>query len=170
MQDPVPSSPRPFVGRARELAELRTVVDAAGAGRGSVYLITGEPGIGKSRFADEVSRYGHESGAAVAWGRCWEAGGAPAYWPWVQVLRSLVRRTPSIIGEGGNDRDRVLAQIVPEFAAEPATLPMLPPEEARFALYDAVTLFLTGLAERAPLVIVLEDLHVADVSSLQLLQ
>ena len=81
---------RGFVGRDEELSELRGGLDAALLGRGAVFLIGGSPGVGKSRLVDELARDARERGAEVLWGRCWEAGGAPAYWPWVQILRSLL--------------------------------------------------------------------------------
>src|SRR6266545_4043839 len=66
-----------FVGREPELEELRAGLDAAVAGRGRLFLLAGEPGIGKSRLADEVIRQARERRACVLVGRCWEAGGPP---------------------------------------------------------------------------------------------
>src|SRR4051794_2627566 len=81
------ASTRPFVGRARELAELRQALGEAADGRGGVLVVTGEPGIGKTRLLQELPD--HAAGDfAVLSGRCWEEGGAPAYWPWIQVVRS----------------------------------------------------------------------------------
>ena len=79
-----------FVGRSRELAEIRAGIDGAIAGRGSLFTLAGEPGVGKSRLAQEAASYARTQGARVVWGRCWEHGGAPAYWPWAQALRGLV--------------------------------------------------------------------------------
>jgi DNA-binding SARP family transcriptional activator len=81
-----------FVGRGRELAELMTGLDDAFGGRGWLFLLVGEPGIGKSRLAEELGARARERGARVLVGRCWEAGGAPAYWPWVQSLRAYVHK------------------------------------------------------------------------------
>src|SRR6266704_353923 len=84
------SEPRPeggFVGREREMGELVAGLDDAVAGRGGLFLLSGEPGIGKSRLADEFAAHAKERGGRVLWGRCWEAGGAPPYWPWVQAFR-----------------------------------------------------------------------------------
>ena len=78
-----------FVGREVELEELSAGLEDAFAGRGRLFLISGEPGIGKSRLADELANRAVEQGAVVLVGRCWEAGGAPAFWPWVQALRAL---------------------------------------------------------------------------------
>jgi DNA-binding SARP family transcriptional activator len=104
-----------FVGRESELAEIADVVDRAIASRGGLVLLVGEPGIGKSRLADEATRHARARGARVLVGRCWEAGGAPAYWPWVQSLRSYIERHEakklrSELGSGAAE----VAQIVPE--------------------------------------------------------
>ena len=72
-----------FVGRELELGELAAGLDDAFAGHGRLFLLIGEPGIGKSRLAEELARHARVRGAQVLVGRCWEAGGAPAFWPWV---------------------------------------------------------------------------------------
>ena len=92
---PVPDAGprRAFVGRAGELAELVAGLDGALAGHGRLLLLAGEPGIGKSRLAEALLEHARARGAAVLVGRCWEAGGAPAYWPWVQALRVYIGDT-----------------------------------------------------------------------------
>lgn len=163
-----------FVGRERELAELVGGLESALGGRGRLVLLSGEPGIGKSRLADELAAEASERGATVLWGRCWEAGGAPAYWPWLQPLKSLVRELPSEalrshLGPGAAD----LAQVLPELQTRFPDLSLPPaadPETARFRLFDAATAFLKSAAPEHPLVLVLDDLHVADIPSLLLLQ
>ncbi len=80
-----------LVGRGRELAQLETALDAALNGRGGLVLMTGEPGIGKTALAREFVEHAATRGAAWSWGSCWDGGGAPAYWPWVQVARTLAR-------------------------------------------------------------------------------
>jgi DNA-binding SARP family transcriptional activator/tetratricopeptide (TPR) repeat protein len=170
----VPQSQRgAFVGREPELAELTQALDASLAGHGSLVLLTGEPGIGKSRLADELATRAKTRGAQVLVGRCWEAGGAPAYWPWVQSLRAYARNTDdatvrSQLGAGAGD----LAQIIPELRERFPDLPAPPPESegARFRMFDAVTAFLTSVAAAQPLVLVLDDLHAADAPSLLLLR
>ena len=165
-----------FVGRERELEELRSSVDDALAGRGRLMLLVGEPGIGKTRTADELATYAQVRGAKVHWGRCHEGEGAPAYWPWVEAIRSYVREADPValqweMGQGGAE----IAQVVPEVAEllgkEPAAGESeLEPEQARFRLFDAITTFLTGAARSRPIVLILDDLHWADESSLLLLQ
>ena len=140
----------------------------------SLFLIAGEPGIGKSRLADELDVARPASGASVHWGRCWEAGGAPAYWPWVQALRAYIR-------DGDEDRIREqlepgaadIAQMLPELHELFPDLPPPPsldPEGARFRLFDSTASFLRAAGEAQPLVLVLDDLHAADKPSLLLLQ
>ena len=80
-----------FVGRERELERLRGAFDEAFAGRGSVVMLVGEPGIGKTRTTQELETYARMRGAQVLWGRANEAAGAPPYWPWVQVGARLPR-------------------------------------------------------------------------------
>jgi predicted ATPase/DNA-binding SARP family transcriptional activator len=163
-----------FVGRERELAQFREAFEGALAGRTSLLLIAGEPGIGKSRLADEFASAAEAVGAKVFWGRCWEAGGAPPYWPWVQALRACIR-------EG--DRERVreelqptaadIAQMLPELHELFPDLPPPPsldPEGARFRLFDSTASFLRATGEERPLVLVLDDLHAADEPSLLLLR
>ena len=104
-----------FVGRDREMTELRAGLDDARSGRGRLFLLTGEPGIGKTRVADEFTRYAASSRAQVAWGRCWEGGGAPPYWPWVQVLRACLSNTNrDQFNELAGARAHEITQIVPE--------------------------------------------------------
>jgi tetratricopeptide (TPR) repeat protein len=163
-----------LVGRDREMAILGAALKDALAGRGSVHLLEGEPGIGKTRLADAFAHKAEASGAKVLWGRCWEAGGAPAYWPWVQALRTYVRgRAPEELMHTLDGRASDLARILPEVGAIAGT-EVAPeasdPDAARFRLFDAVMGFLMRASEADPLVIVLDDLHVADEPSLLLLR
>ena len=164
----------PLVDRRSELAELDAALAAARAGRGRVCLIKGEPGIGKTRLAEALADRATDREMLVLWGRAWETGGAPSYWPWVQVLRTLIEsRDPAAVeAELGADA-RWLVQILPELADHvPAAAPprAAGTETARFALFDAVTSFLRSVAASAPLMIVLDDIHAADPGSLLLLQ
>src|ERR1051326_3473986 len=165
-----------FVGRHRELAELRAGVEDAVGGRGRLFLVVGEAGIGKTRLVDELAREAAERGGLALWGRCWEGEGAPPYWPWIQLTRAYVRTAPlerlqlDAVGAGA----AYLAQLVPELGEQPRVLspPSISPqsEHARFYLFDAVVTFLKRAAERRPLVLVFDDLQWADVPSLLLVQ
>ena len=165
---------RPFLGRDGELAELRAALDDALAGRGRLCLVVGEPGIGKTRLADEVGVAALERGARVLWGRSWEEDGAPAFWPWRQALRAFVETANSEALR--RDLDPVagdLAQLLPEAAERAPTgppEPRLTDDEVRFRLFEGVASLLRRASRRHPLVLVLDDLHWADVSSLTLLR
>jgi DNA-binding SARP family transcriptional activator/tetratricopeptide (TPR) repeat protein len=167
-------SASPLIGRERELAVLLDGLDETLSGHGGLYVIAGEPGIGKSRLADELAARARESGAVTLFGRAWEAGGAPAYWPWVQAIRSYLRdRDPTTVREQLGAGAAHVAQMLPELrellpdVGEP---PSLDPEGARFSLFEATASFLREAGEAQPLVLVLDDLHAADVPSLLLLR
>ncbi|MEE2928252.1 MAG: ATP-binding protein [Chloroflexota bacterium] len=77
-----------FVGRQRELAELTAALDDALSGEGRLFMLVGEPGIGKTRTTQELASYAEQQGAQVFWGRCYEEEGTPPYWPWVLWTQS----------------------------------------------------------------------------------
>jgi DNA-binding CsgD family transcriptional regulator len=130
-----------LVGRDAELAVLDSLVTRTAAGTGGIVVLTGEPGVGKTRLA----RAGTEraAGTAVSWGACRESEGAPPMWPWTQILRRL----------GGPE--------VAVGSAEDAS--------ARFRMYERVEQALKQSAEDRPHVVVIDDLHRADEASLRLL-
>jgi DNA-binding SARP family transcriptional activator len=159
-----------FVAREWELATLEAGLEDALAGRGRLFLLVGEAGIGKSRLADEFAARAKERGALILWGRCWEAGGAPAYWPWVQSLRTYVRTRSDESLRGVAPE---LARLLPELEdlyPDLARRPTLDPDSARFRLFESVAAFLRSADRERPLVLVLDDLHVADEPSLLLLR
>ena len=131
-----------LLGRERELAELEAWLDAAAAGHGRLVLVVGEAGIGKTRLAQEVA--GRSSEATVAWGRCVDTEGAPPFWPWRQVLRALDA-----------------ADVPAADAASP---------QDRFRVVDAVAGAVVEAAGAQPLLVVLDDVHWADESSLLVLR
>ena len=163
-----------LLGREREIAVLRAALASASRGRGRLVLLSGEAGIGKTRLADAFAVEAREQGARVAWGRCWEAGGAPVYWPWLQAVRSLLRDDDAaelrrLIGPDGAH----IAQILPEIRDVLPELPELPDDDsdrARFALFDAQSRLLRSAARDGPIVLILDDLHAADEPSLLLLR
>jgi class 3 adenylate cyclase/DNA-binding CsgD family transcriptional regulator len=172
--EPVIGPATPFVGRTGELALLAERLAAAVAGQGSVVLLLGEPGIGKTRLLEELAATARTQGVPLLWGRCYEGEGAPAYWPWVQVARAYVSAHDAEtlrrqMGPGAAD----IAQVVPEVRQALPDLPVPPPlepEQARFRLFDSVAHFLKSATAEQPLVIALDDLHWADKPSLLLLQ
>lgn len=156
-----------FVGREAELALLSGVLDAAVAGRGAVVLVSGEAGIGKSRLATEIEEGARARGFTTAWGRAWEAGGAPPFWPWTRALRTVLAELGDapLAGLDAAVKGR-LAAVLPEIGSAPEG----GTEADRFALFDAVATLLRDSARIRPLLIVLDDLHAADESSLLLLR
>ncbi|HKF28854.1 MAG TPA: AAA family ATPase, partial [Candidatus Binataceae bacterium] len=176
------SSASGFIGRERELTELRAGLVDVTAGHGHLFLLGGEPGIGKTRLADEVGRLAVAQGVRVAWGRCWEGGGAPAYWPWIQVVRACLgevnaEQRAAILGSEATPQVvQNIAQLLPELRAAYAPTPRhsgpqpADPEQARFQLFESVGTLLKNVARIEPLVIVIDDLHDADHPSLLLLK
>src|SRR5260370_5199122 len=169
----VRSSAAAFVGRSHESEELIAGFAPTLQGHGQVFLICGEPGIGKTRISDEISDIARARGMGVLWGRCWEAGDSPPYWPWKEVLRECIgdREPVSVlapvailgIARQAEDSPRALGGMRASIAPEESDL-------GRFALYEATTRLVKRTAESCPLLIVLDDLHAADAASLQLLR
>jgi predicted ATPase len=163
-----------FVGRQREMAELKAALEDALAGRGRLVMLAGEPGIGKTRTSRELAAHATRLGAQVLWGRCHSDQGAPPYWPWVQVIRSYLlgyshEQVRSQMGPGAAD----IAEVVPEVRERWPGLqspPALEPQQARFRLFDSITRFFKQASQAQPLVVMLDNLHWADRSSLQLLE
>src|SRR5436190_10522513 len=158
-----------FVGRQHEIDDVSAAFDDALAGRGSLFLLVGGAGIGKTRLADELGRRAGTAGFTTYWGRCWEMGGAPVYWPWIQVLREIARDLPadSLMASAG-PAAAAAAQLVPELGSG-APADEGDPAQARFRLFDAVTSVLKAASRAKPLLLVLDDLHMSDPSSLALL-
>lgn len=163
----------PYIGRVSETEIVARNVEAARDGSGSLTMVIGEPGIGKSRLAREAAAAARDAGLQVYWGRCWESGGQPAYWPWVQVVRGILRGLPPEqlavrLGPLGGE----VAKLVPEVDSLCPSLPSLPPlqgPQSRFRLLEAVAGFLTASAEETPMLLILDDLHAADRSSVEML-
>jgi tetratricopeptide (TPR) repeat protein len=161
-----------FVGRERELERLRSALDGAFAGRGSVVMLVGEPGIGKTRTVQELETYARMRGAKVLWGRAHESSGAPPYWPWVQLGRAYREQTPDDVRRRQYEPYAVeLQRIFPGLRDLFPNLPEPPPEteEGQFRLFDAFAAFARSVSTETPLVFVLDDLHWADRATLQLL-
>ena len=163
-----------FVGRESEFETLRRLLDRAISGGGGVALIEGEPGIGKTRLVEELVTYARVRGARVLGTACHEADAVPAYWPFAQAVRAYVRDADPVglawqLGPDGPE----LARLVPELRERVPSIDAPAPlegDESRFRFFEAVSGFLLGISRSRPLVLVLDDLHWADSSSIELLR
>jgi len=167
---------RPIVGRAGELEVFQTAFDRMLTGRRELVLISGEPGIGKTRCAEAFADVAEDQGALVLWGRCREEAGAPPYWPWVQILRSYVDSSSLDevrLNMGTAAKD--IAALVPELLdsshqTQQTHSAIADASSARFRTFDAIRQFFHQATQQVPITLVLDDLHWADAPSLSLLE
>lgn len=150
-----------LVGRHGELAQLLAVLEES-RHTTRMALVEGEPGIGKTRLLEELAARAAHEGAAVVWGRCHEGGAAPAFWPWLGALRSLVEVVPSAMTAAADGLDQLLAPAAGDGG-------IMTPGPVRFALFDSIAATLAAAAASRPLVVLLDDLQWADRASLELL-
>ncbi len=168
--EPIRSASPVFVGRDVEMAELAAGLEDAIGGRGRLFLITGEPGIGKTVLAEQLAAHARARGVRVLWGRCWEGGGAPAYWPWTQLLRPLIEEQSEPTGADMASDAVDLASLFPELTERPVPDPSTQSAAARFGLFAAVAALLKRASSFQPLLLLLDDFHAADPASLLLLR
>jgi len=164
-------SHRPFVGRDDAVAQMSIALENAAAGYGSVLRVCGEAGIGKTRLAEEVRDIAAASGWTTAWASCWD-GGAPAFWPWTQVLRSILAlpEADELVTAAGLPARDALA-LVPEARVSLGlqSSPDHSVDASRFRLFDGVLALLRAAASVSRLLVVVEDVHWADPASIRLL-
>jgi predicted ATPase len=162
-----------LLGRERELATLASAIGDVVAGDSRLFLISGEAGIGKTTLVEAVAGLARSRGLQVLTGRCWEAVDTPAYWPWIQVLRELVRDLPdpALRDFLRSDQGHVAALFPQVFRhLELSSSANQSAEVDRFALFDGMAALLRAAADERPLVLALDDLHAADEPSLSMLQ
>jgi predicted ATPase/class 3 adenylate cyclase len=163
-----------FIGRQREQEQLKAALARALSGEGSTVMLVGEPGIGKTRLAEEFAVYAKLRGAQVLAGRCYEGGVAVPYLPFVEAFRQYVRSRPDEelreeLGAGAPE----VATLVSEIRRRLPDLPQPAPLEGdaeRIRLFESVASFVRSAAAANPLVLILDDLHWADKPTLLLLQ
>ncbi len=172
---PPPARPRgprqaAMVGRRDELARLAAAWDGAVAGRGGVVLVEGAAGLGKSRLAAEMLAVAERAGARVALGHALDIDEGPPFGPWADALRQLVRATPAPPAAAAWPED--LARLCPAVEAAWGRHPgpaASEPNLGRASLFEAVAEALDWASSGSPVLVVLEDVHRADPSSLALL-
>lgn len=168
-----PASDR-LVGRTEELASLAEAVGLATEGRGTIVLVTGEAGIGKSELLRSFALRTAGHGLLTAIGRCAEVPGTPAYWPWIQVLRNVIEQLePDVLIAALGASAPDIALLVPEVADHLPELRVTFGGEASeepFRLQHAVSSFLRRVAEHVPVVVLIEDVQSADLASVGLLE
>ncbi|MDQ3733725.1 MAG: AAA family ATPase [Actinomycetota bacterium] len=159
-----------LVGRERELAVLTDALARAMEGHPRVVLCRGEPGVGKTRLADELRRRASAEGVPCLWGRAEESDSTPPYWPWQQVLRDV----PTIADLSATDEQSLSTDLGPlarhVFPRAAASVKGRSSIEDRLQQFDAVRYLLRFVTLQRPLLIVIDDAHGADEASLLLLQ
>jgi class 3 adenylate cyclase len=162
-----------YVGRAEERAALEEAINLARSGQRQVVLLSGEPGIGKTRLASYAAHDAHADGFAVALGACTEELAVP-YEPWIGVCSQLLESAPEDLLAAHIERHGgELSRLTRSFASRIPNIPApqsSDPETERYLLFNAVAGLLSGAAETVPLCVVLDDLHWADAQSLALLK
>jgi DNA-binding winged helix-turn-helix (wHTH) protein/tetratricopeptide (TPR) repeat protein len=163
-----------LVGRGEELRELEWALEQVLAGNGRIHVLTGWPGVGKTRLAQEVCTRAQVRGARVCEARCFDAEGSPPLWPWQQIARELIGRQPperlsALVGDGAVE----LVKLIPELHEGVPGLSQTPQHElghARVRMFDALCAMLQTASREQPLVLLIDDLQWADESTLGVLE
>ncbi|WP_250574579.1 AfsR/SARP family transcriptional regulator [Nonomuraea sediminis] len=153
-----PTVEAPFVGREAQLSALVTAATGAATDGARIALVTGEAGLGKSTLLEHLGRRLERDGWLVAVGRCPEVDSAPPAWAWTEALRAVAASTSP--GEFADDLAPLLTDTEPVNADATA---------GRFRLRQAVWKWLAAVAAERPVAVVLDDLHWADATTLELL-
>ncbi len=171
-QGMIPTTPT-IVGRQRELTLALHHYEAAKHGQVSVVLVSGEPGIGKTRLLDEMARHASHDGAIVLRGGSSESEGMPPFLPFLEALGSYIQHTPlDQLREQIGFVLPLLARLLPEVTIRLGVQPepsFLSAEQGRYRFYEAVGTVLETIGTPCVLVLMLDDLHWADSASLDLL-
>ena len=160
----------PLLGRDRELGELERVWHAVTAGSGAVAVVRGEAGIGKTRLATELRSRASAAGAQTAACAALDLGGVAPLSLWAELIRELLPSLPAPPADAAwpDDLAALAAELPEHFARSPAAHSTVAPDLQRTRLFEAVVALLGWAARHTPLLLVLEDVHSADVPSLEL--
>lgn len=157
-----------MIGRGAELHELGRMIEGVNAGTGRLVMLMGEPGVGKTRVAQEATIVLRDRGFLVVAGRCYEPRQSTPYFPFLEALEDVYRKCPPEIRDGVVQRWPYLSHLLPEH-----NLPLAPRTEGvdeGDRLSRAVSGFVTAIAAERPVAVLLDDLHWADEASLDLMQ
>lgn len=158
-----------LVARERELAHAMTAADAVAAGSGRLLVLTGEPGVGKTRLAQEIMLTTRNRRFLVAAGRCYEPQESVPFYPFLDALAAVYAGAPTGIRSQVPSEWPYLCRLLPEIHIDAGPTTASTPEEKQ-RLFREVTGFLQAIAAQVPMAILLDDLHWADGASLELLQ
>lgn len=160
-------------GREREVSLFDVALDATRAGRGGLLPVIGELGMGKTRLLEEFAARSAASGVEVHQSWCPDSKGVPPLWPWVRMLHGMIeKRDDSRLETEIGDAGPLIARMIPELATRLAIDPApfrLSAQEERFRLFEGVAGFVTKAASRCPVLLLVDDLHWADSSTIALL-
>ncbi len=169
----VAASLEPFTGRQDHVDLLWSHYQRARAGHASVVMVVGEPGIGKTYLLAHLASRAAQEGATILQGLASDTEGMPPYLPFLEALGRYIRTAPTDqLRDQTTFAPETLASILPELTARLGTLPgshPLPPERQRLRLYEAVGSFLEAISMTQPVLLLLDDVHLADAESLSLL-
>jgi len=164
----------PFVGRKSDRAELHRFLGQAALGRGSLVMIGGEPGVGKTRLTEELVTEALPKGFLCLVGHCYEMQGGQPYMPFVEIVESAARIVePAAFLQTLGESAPEVAKLVPELRRKFPHIPLaaeLPPEQEQRYMFNGLLDFIERAAQTQPLLLVLEDLHWAGESTMLLVQ
>jgi class 3 adenylate cyclase len=163
-----------YVGRVEERAWLRAIASEVRARRRRIVLISGEPGVGKTRLAAHTALENHNAGSTICWGAAAEDLGAP-YGPWIQALSHYVEQAPedvlaAHVETHGGELARLLRDPLARRMVAAPSPQHADPETARFLLFEAVAGLLQQATAHRPMLLTLDDLQWADPQTLALLK
>jgi len=164
-----------FVGRQDELRVLHEGLERAVQGTAGLFLVAGEPGIGKSRLARECAADAAGLGFQVLWGRCLEDSSTPPYWPWLQLIRGRLgsvddARLADLVGDDAPLLIDLLPDLAERLGEVESAAPLGVAAQARFRLFEAIVRLWQRIASEQAALLVLENIHAADPVSLRLLE
>jgi transcriptional regulator with XRE-family HTH domain/tetratricopeptide (TPR) repeat protein len=157
-------------GRDRELADLIGANERALAGDGRLLLVSGEPGIGKTRLVQELTVHAGNRGCVIVTGRCYESQQRAAFYPILEVLASLHRQAPMMLRDSIPRRWPYLERLLPDIFAVSGPVASGVPSDEHQRMLRTVAAFVRACAAASPLVLVIDDVQWADRASLELLE